>query len=119
MVESGGIRSEYGVLELGTGVVVWGIGGLRDWFVSFSCGEKEKDALRRPQNKNEKIKYRFYEPFSFVSFSAFAWCKGSVFFVCFGKNGVFFGFSIGVFSVFGVHCGVFMVQMRRSRTSKR
>lgn len=69
---------------------MYGIGGLRDWFVSFSCGEKEKDALRRPQNKNEKIKYRFVKPFSFVSFSAFAWCKGSVFFVCFGKNGVFF-----------------------------
>ena len=31
------------------GVVVWGIGGLRGGFVSFSCGEKEKDALRRPQ----------------------------------------------------------------------
>ena len=31
------------------GVVVLGIGGLRDWFVSFSCGEKEKDALRHPQ----------------------------------------------------------------------
>ncbi len=26
-----------------------GNGGLRDWFVSFSCVEKEKDALRRPQ----------------------------------------------------------------------
>lgn len=98
---------------------MWGIGGLRDWFVSFSCGEKEKDALRRPQNKNEKIKYRFVKPFSFVSFSAFAWCKGSVFLLISAKTVFFFGFSIGVFSVFSVHCGVFVFQMRRSRTSKR
>ena len=44
-----------------------------------------------PKNKNEKIKYRFYEPFSFVSFSAFSWCKGSVFFVGFGVFMVHFG----------------------------
>lgn len=31
------------------------------------------------------------KPFSFVSFSAFAWCKGSVFWVCSGEKLVFLG----------------------------
>lgn len=33
-----------------------GNGGLRGGFVSFSCGEKGKDALRRPKNKYENNK---------------------------------------------------------------
>ena len=64
----------------------------------FRVVKRKRTSHDVPKNKNEKIKYRFYEPFSFVSFSAFAWCKGSVFFVC---------------------SGVFVFQMRRSRTSKR
>ena len=77
-----------------------GNGGLRGGFVSFSCGKRKRTSHDVPKNKNEKIKYRFYEPFSFVSFSAFAWCKGSVFFVCSGEKLFFFwGFQSG-FSVF-------------------
>ena len=49
VVGSGVCVAGCGGFRSGTGVVVWGIGGLRGGFVSFSCGEKEKDALRRPQ----------------------------------------------------------------------
>ena len=56
----------------------------------FRVVKRKRTPCGVPKNKNEKIKYRFYEPFSFVSFSAFAWCKGSVFFVCFGEKLVFF-----------------------------
>ena len=87
-----------------------GNGGLRDWFVSFSCGEKEKDALRRPQNKNEKIKYRFVKPFSFVSFSAFAWCKGSVFLLISAK-------TVFVFRVFNRCFQCFQCSLRGFRGS--
>lgn len=49
VVGSGVCVAGCGGFRLGTGVCVYGIGGLRGGFVSFSCGEKEKDALRRPQ----------------------------------------------------------------------
>ena len=57
----------------------------------FRVVKRKRTSHDVPKNKNEKIKYRFYEPFSFVSFSAFSWCKGSVFFVCSGEKLVFFG----------------------------
>ena len=66
----------------------------------FRVVKRKRTSHDVPKNKNEKIKYRFYEPFSFVSFSVFAWCKGSVFFCLFGRKvGFFFGFQSG-FSVF-------------------
>ena len=56
------------------------------------------------------------KPFSFVSFSAFAWCKGSVFFVGFGgfqvSNAAFADFEAVVYVFFrvvqhgGKACGV-------------
>ena len=73
-----------GGFRLGTGVCVVGL-------FRFRVVKRKRTSHDVPKNKNEKIKYRFYEPFSFVSFSAFAWCKGSVFFVCSGEKLVFFG----------------------------
>ena len=76
----------------------------------FRVVKRKRTSHDVPKNKNEKIKYRFYEPFSFVSFSVFAWCKGSVFFVCSGEKLVFFGLSIRVFRVCVVGFGVFPVR---------
>ena len=80
---SGGFRS-------GTGVFVYGIGVFEVDLFRFRVVKRKRTPCGVPKNKNEKIKYRFYEPFSFVSFSACAWCKGSVFFVCSGEKLVFF-----------------------------
>lgn len=119
VVGSGVCVAGCGGFRLGTGVCVYGIGGLRGGFVSFSCGEKEKDALRRPQNKMKKSNTGSTNLFLLFRFRRLRGAKVVFFLLISAKTVFFFGFSIGVFSVFSVHCGVFMVQMRRSRTSKR